>query len=96
MLVTAVVVVPIGFALWISLNRWPLFGHISFIGFGNYVALAHDTSFWQSVLFTLLYTAVVTGPILIIGYALAVFVRSGRPGTRIFRTIFFLPDRRRP
>ena len=90
-LVTGVVIVPIGFALWISLNRWPLFGDISFIGLGNYFAIFQDAGFWQSIGFTLLYTVVVTVPIIVFGYLLATFVRTNRPGTRVFRTLFFLP-----
>ncbi|WP_432842135.1 carbohydrate ABC transporter permease [Dactylosporangium sp. CA-092794] len=90
-LVTGVVLVPLGFALWISLNRWPLFGDITFIGLDNYTALVHDTTFLRSIGFTLVYTAVVTVPILVIGYLLAAFVRGSRPGTPVFRTLFFLP-----
>ncbi|WP_164743440.1 carbohydrate ABC transporter permease [Microbacterium sulfonylureivorans] len=90
-LVVGVVVIPIGFALWISANRWPLFGEISFVGLDNYIRVFQDAQFWQSVGFTLLYTAVVTGPVLIFGYLLAAFVRGERPGTRLFRTLLFLP-----
>ena len=42
-------------------------------------------------MFTLKYTAIVTIPIFVLGYALAVFVRSNRRGTTVFRTLIFLP-----
>jgi multiple sugar transport system permease protein len=90
-LVIGVVLVPIGFAIWISLNNWPLFGAIKFNGVANYVRIFTDPVFLQTVAFTLLYTVVVTPPILIFGYLMATFVRGNRPGTRIFRTLFFLP-----
>jgi multiple sugar transport system permease protein len=90
-LVTAVVIVPIGFAIWISLNNWPLFGDIKFTGLSNYLRIFSDPVFLQTVGFTLLYTVVVTPPILIFGYLMATFIRGDRPGTRIFRTLFFLP-----
>jgi len=90
-LVTAVVLVPIGFAIWISLNNWPLFGDINFTGISNYVRIFNDPVFLQAIGFTLLYVVVVTPPIVVFGYLLAAFVRSSRPGTRIFRTLFFLP-----
>ena len=90
-LVIGVVVIPIGFAFWISLNDWPLFGDINFIGLDNYVDVFQDTTFWQSVGFTVLYTAVVTVPVMLFSYLLAAFVRGDRPGTRIFRTLLFLP-----
>ena len=47
--------------------------------------------FLQSIVFTLKYTGIVTIPIFVIGYALAAFVRSNRPGATLFRTIIFLP-----
>jgi multiple sugar transport system permease protein len=85
------VVVPIVFALWISLNDWPLFGDIHFVGLANYTHIFSDPVFLQTVGFTLLYTLVVTPPILVFGYLLAAFVRGNRRGTRVFRTLFFLP-----
>ncbi|BDZ49733.1 sugar ABC transporter permease [Frondihabitans sucicola] len=89
--VLGIVIFPILFAIYISLNRWPLFGDISFIGIQNYLRLGSDPVFFQAVGFTLLYTAIVTLPVLVIGYALAAFVRSNRRGAILFRTLFFLP-----
>jgi multiple sugar transport system permease protein len=82
---------PLGFGAYISLTNWPLVGAYHFIGFANYVSLIHDSVFIESIIFTLKYTAIVTIPIFVVGYALAVFVRSGRPGSRLFRTLIFLP-----
>jgi multiple sugar transport system permease protein len=90
-LVAVFVLFPLGFAVYISLTDWPLIGSYHFIGTSNYAELAHDTVFIHSVLFTLLYTAIVTGPILVLGYGLAAFVRARRPGAVVFRTAFFLP-----
>jgi len=82
---------PLGFGVYISLTNWPLIGAYHFIGLGNYQALLHSTVFLQSIVFTLKYTAIVTIPIFVVGYALAVFVRSNRPGSTVFRTMIFLP-----
>ncbi len=90
-LVAVFVLAPLGFAVYISLTDWPLVGPYRLIGGGNYSQLAHDSAFLHSVLFTLLYTGIVTGPILVIGYALATLVRANRPGSVVFRTAFFLP-----
>jgi len=90
-LVTVFVLFPLGFAVYISLTDWPLIGSYHYVGGRNYSELAHDPVFIHSVLFTLLYTAIVTGPILVLGYALAAFVRANRPGSVLFRTAFFLP-----
>lgn len=89
--VAVFILFPLGFCFYISLTNWPLVGPYHFIGFANYRALAHDATFIQSVLFTLKYTAIVTLPILLIGYLLALFVRTNRFGATLFRTCIFLP-----
>jgi multiple sugar transport system permease protein len=89
--VIAFALIPLGFGVYISLTNWPLVGPYHFIGLANYTALVHNAVFLESIRFTLEYTAIVTLPILIFGYALAVFVRANRPGSTIFRTMIFLP-----
>ena len=91
LLVGAFALFPLGFGVYISLTNWPLVGPYHFIGLSNYSSLIHDSVFLQSILFTLKYTAIVTIPIFVVGYALAVFVRSNRRGTTAFRTLIFLP-----
>ncbi len=90
-MVAVFVLFPLGFAVYISLTNWPLIGPYHFVGDQNYSLLAHDPAFIHSVLFTVLYTVIVTGPIFIIGYAMAMLVRSNRLGATFFRTAFFLP-----
>ncbi len=82
---------PLAFGVYISFTNWPLVGGYQFTGLANYVSLIHDSAFLASILFTLEYTAIVTLPILIVGYALAVLVRSNRPGAAVFRTLAFIP-----
>jgi multiple sugar transport system permease protein len=82
---------PLGFGVYISLTNWPLIGPYHLIGLANYASLLHNSVFLQSILFTLKYTGIVTIPIFLVGYALAVFVRANRPGTTAFRTMIFLP-----
>jgi multiple sugar transport system permease protein len=82
---------PLGFGVYISLTNWPLIGPYHFIGLANYQSLLHSAVFLASIVFTLKYTAIVTIPIFVVGYALAVFVRSNRPGSTVFRTMIFLP-----
>ena len=91
LLVSAFALFPLGFGVYISLTDWPLIGAYHFIGLSNYQSLIHNTVFLQSIVFTLKYTAIVTVPIFVFGYALAVFVRSNRPGSTLFRTMIFLP-----
>jgi len=90
-LVGVFTLIPLGFGLYISLTNWPLVGSYHFIGLANYQSLIHNTLFIQSIVFTLKYTAIVTLPILVVGYWLAVLVRSNRRGATLFRTLIFLP-----
>jgi multiple sugar transport system permease protein len=89
--VAVFVLAPLVFAIYISLTNWPLIGDYHFIGLDNYAAIGRDASFWQAVLYTLLYTAIVTVPILVVGYLMAVLVRANRRGSTLLRTVFFLP-----
>jgi multiple sugar transport system permease protein len=82
---------PLGFGIYISLTNWPLVGPYHFTGLANYTALVHNSVFLQSIVFTLEYTGIVTIPIFVVGYALAVFVRANRPGATVFRTLIFIP-----
>ncbi len=90
-LVVVFVLFPLAFAVYISLTDWPLIGEARFVGADNYSALFSDVAFGRSVLFTLLYTAIVTVPIFVLGYLLAMFVRTRRRGAVLFRTLLFLP-----
>lgn len=89
--VAVFVLIPLAFAIYMSLTNWPLIGPYHFVGVHNYPSLGSDPGFVHSVLFTLLYTGIVTIPILVVGYGLAVLVRSNRRGAVFLRTAFFLP-----
>jgi multiple sugar transport system permease protein len=81
---------PLGFGAFISFTNYPLVGPYHYVGGANYDALLHNSSFLHSIVFTLEYTGIVTIPILVVGYLLAVFTRSNRFGSTFFRTCFFL------
>jgi multiple sugar transport system permease protein len=89
--VAVFILAPLVFAIYISLTNWPLIGSYKFIGLQNYASVSKDPAFWHAVLYTLIYTAIVTLPILVIGYFMAVVVRANRRGSTLLRTIFFLP-----
>jgi multiple sugar transport system permease protein len=91
LLIGAFVLFPLAFAIYISLTNWPLIGPYHYIGLENYRELASDPEFKHALTFTVTYTAIVTGPIFLLGYALALLLRANRFGARAFRTVFFLP-----
>lgn len=89
--VVAFVLVPLCWAVYISLTNWPLIGSFHFIGLQNYTSIGSDQTFWHATGYTLIYTGIVTFPILVVGYAMASLVRDNRRGSTFFRTSFFLP-----
>lgn len=89
--VVVFVLIPVGFAVYLSFTNYPLIGPYHWTGGQNWASAAHDATFGQSVLFTLEYTAIVTPAIFIVGYLLAVLVRRRRRGSVLLRTLFFLP-----
>jgi len=83
--------VPLIITAFMSLHNWPLLGDRHFIGLGNYRTLASDTTFWNSLIFTIKYTVVITPIIVVIAFGLALLVRQHLPGVGLFRTAYFLP-----
>lgn len=91
-LMTVLFVVPLILMIWMSLTRWSFLGQPSFIGVDNYVrAFTEDTTFVRSIVFTLVYTLIITPVLFVGGLALALFIRRRGRASGVFRTIFFTP-----
>lgn len=84
-------IIPLIMTVYMSLHDWPLLGQSEFIGLDNYVTLAGDRQFWNSLWFTTRYTLLVTPVIFILAFVLALLVNLPLHGVGIFRTIYFLP-----
>ncbi|MDQ0924531.1 multiple sugar transport system permease protein [Pseudarthrobacter sp. W1I19] len=91
LLVAVFVIVPLVFAVVISLTNWPLVGEVEFNGIENYVTAFADTVFWGSILYTLGFAVISTALGITVGYLLAMLVRSNRRGAGLIRTAVFLP-----
>jgi multiple sugar transport system permease protein len=91
LLVLALVILPLGYAVIISMTNFPLVGPYHYVGLANYRTIFHDSQFLHAILLTVVYTAIVTGPIFAVGYGLAMLTRSNRRGSTLLRTMFFLP-----
>jgi multiple sugar transport system permease protein len=85
-------VVPLGMAVWVSLHNWPLFGKTRFIGIDNFINLASDKQFWNSLGFTTKYALLVTPPIFVLGFLMALLMNQTLRWVGLFRTAFFLPN----
>ena len=64
---------------------------LSFIGLGNFRALADDPVFWRSLSNTLIYSAVVVPGSVLLGLVSALLIDSGTSLRSFYRTAFFLP-----
>ena len=86
------VIYPIVSAGYISLTSWNGFSPVKeFIGFDNYVRLAQDPEFWNSLLVTCLYAFGVCILSIASGLAVALLLDAPLRGRGIYRGIYFLP-----
>ncbi len=84
---------PVLYGLVISLYRWDPLGDARFVGLDNYLRLAHDPRFWNALVNTLKFAALVIPLIVGLGLLLGLFIFAGR-GSRavnIMEAGFFLP-----
>lgn len=89
--ILAVIVFPWVFTLWMSAHRWTLGQEQSFIGFENYIRLASDIRFWESLWHTLIYTVLSVGAPLILGTLAALVFDAQFPLRGFLRGVFVMP-----
>ena len=83
---------PIVSAGYLSLTSWDGFNpEKPFVGLSNYVRLAKDNEFWNSLLVTIIYAFGVSVLSVISGLFFALLLDSPLRGRGIYRTIYFLP-----
>ena len=74
----AVIIVPLGYAVWLSLHRTPLVGGSVFAGFSEYDQVLHSGAFWASIGVTAEVAVPTIIVELIIGTTLALLLRGLR------------------
>ncbi|MGF0521998.1 carbohydrate ABC transporter permease [Agrobacterium pusense] len=89
--ISAVIVFPWVFTLWMSAHRWTLGQEQSFIGFENYVRLAGDARFWESLWHTLVYTVLSVVAPLFLGTLAALVFDAQFPLRGFLRGVFVMP-----
>lgn len=89
--ISAVIVFPWLFTLWMSAHRWTLGQEQSFIGFENYVRLASDARFWESLWHTLVYTVLSVVAPLFLGTLAALVFDAQFPLRGFLRGVFVMP-----
>ncbi len=84
---------PMLFSLYASFSDYNITSPPRWIGLDNYdFILTQDGRFRTSLGNTVYYVALKTPVIIIISLALAMLMRVGVPGRRVFRTIYYLPS----
>ena len=86
------VVYPIINAGYTSLTSWNGFDPVKeFVGLDNYVRLAQDPAFWNSLLVTVVYATGVCVLSVATGLAVALLLDAPMRGRGFYRSIYFLP-----
>jgi multiple sugar transport system permease protein len=85
-------IVPIGYAVYLSLFRQQLIGGNAFVGFGNYKLALTDPQFWASLRRVLLFLAVQVPVMLVLALLAALALDSARlRWAPLYRLSIFLP-----
>lgn len=86
-------VIPFVLGIYLSFTEFRTVSDAEFVGLSNYItALTADSSFAASLWFTVKFAAVSVVSINVIAFILALMLTRRIPGTRVFRTIFFMPN----
>ncbi|MFH8248998.1 carbohydrate ABC transporter permease [Microbacterium sp. B2969] len=92
-LMILVAVVPIGYAIWLSLNQYSLIhpGLSRFVGLGNYIAQLTSSSWWQAFGFSFVIGLVSVPLELIAGTGLAMLLNLAFKGRAVLRSVLLMP-----
>lgn len=82
---------PIGYNAVLAFFDWSLRGAPEYIGFGNFVEFFEDPAFGQILGNTVVYTILDVGLTLLLGFALALFLRRSSRMNRFLETVVFTP-----
>lgn len=82
---------PMLFGLFIGFFDWDILSTRTWTGFGNYVKLFKDATFYSSLGHTLVFVLVSTPLLLVTGFFMALLVTSRSPLKDAAENIFFLP-----
>ena len=86
-------VIPFVMGLFLSFTEFKTVSDAQFVGFSNYIkAFSEDSGFLQSLWFTVKFSVVSVLTINIFAFLLALILTKSVPGTKLFRTVFFMPN----
>ncbi len=82
--------IPMLLIFYFSFLKYNVFEASQFTFFDNYIKLFGDAHFWRTLLNSLVYL-IVTPILIILSLTLALMVRQTCRGSKVFRTMYFLP-----
>src|SRR5512142_620051 len=83
-------IIPVFYALYISLNKGPI-NKFQFIGLENYLHALGGAEFWNSLTLTIVYALMTMPFTIILGLFFAYLLYQKVRGVGVYRTIFFMP-----
>ncbi len=87
------VLIPVGFTFLLSFSQWKgfIFSELTWAGLSNFAELATDAVFLRSLANTLIFVALTTVLLNLLGFIGASVIDTGIVGTRFFKNAVFLP-----
>lgn len=87
------VILPIFYLVYLSLNEWDGLGAMNFVGLGNYVRVFSDDKFWLAIQHNVLWAIATLVGTTLVGLTLALLLARTRAYARgIFQIVYFLPQ----
>ena len=86
-------VIPFIMGLFLSFTEFRTVSDAQFVGIENYIkAFSDDSGFLESLWFTVKFAVISVITINVFAFFLALILTKSVPGTKLFRTVFFMPN----
>ncbi len=90
-IMTLLMVLPLGFTIFLSLHNYTFGSPLNFVGLTNYLRVLADPRFWTSFSFTFTYILFVLPLQILLGFALALFLNEITRFQRVFVSGYLIP-----
>jgi multiple sugar transport system permease protein len=92
LLIAALILYPVAYAIWLSLfEKHSFFPAQRWVGLGNYAAIFRDAEFWDSVWRAVVYASTTTALQLVLGVAAALVLHESFRGRTLIRALVIFP-----
>ena len=85
--------IPFVLGLFLSFTEFTTVSNAQFVGISNYIrAFRDDNTFLPALWFTIKFSVISVITINLLAFSLALMLTRNVPGTKLYRTVFFLPN----